>query len=61
MAHFFKKLPTSYSLEPQMKRQLVYGITWALFKAQLVERSLPMPEVRGSNPVIGKRLYRTFI
>ena len=24
--------------------------------AQLVERSLPMPEVRGSNPVIGKNL-----
>ena len=22
--------------------------------AQLVERSLPIPEVRGSNPVIGK-------
>ena len=22
--------------------------------AQLVQRSLPMPEVRGSNPVIGK-------
>ena len=28
--------------------------------AQLVERSLPIPEVRGSNPVIGKNLYRTF-
>ena len=25
--------------------------------AQLVERSLPIPEVRGSNPVIGKILY----
>ena len=25
--------------------------------AQLVERSLPIPEVRGSNPVIGKNLY----
>ena len=24
--------------------------------AQLVERSLPNPEVRGSNPVIGKNL-----
>ena len=23
--------------------------------AQLVERSLPIPEVRGSNPVIGKK------
>ena len=27
--------------------------------AQLVERSLPIPEVRGLNPVIGKNLYRT--
>ena len=26
----------------------------AVFVAQLVERSLPLPEVRGSNPVIGK-------
>ena len=25
--------------------------------AQLVERSLPKPEVRGSNPVIGKNLF----
>ena len=31
--------------------------------AQLVERSLPIPEVRGSNPVIGKNLfiYWTFV
>ena len=26
--------------------------------AQLVERSLPIPEVRGSNPVIGKNLFK---
>ena len=25
--------------------------------AQLVERSLPIPEVHGLNPVIGKNLY----
>ena len=25
--------------------------------AQLVERSFPIPEVRGSNPVIGKNLF----
>ena len=25
--------------------------------AQLVERSFPIPEVRGSNPVISKNLY----
>ena len=29
--------------------------------AQLAERSLPTPEVRSSNPVIGKLLYRTFV
>ena len=29
--------------------------------AQLVERLLPIPEVRGSNPVIDKKLYRTVI
>ena len=28
--------------------------------AQLVERSIPIPEVRGSNPVIGKNLFWTF-
>ena len=27
---------------------------WAVVVAQLVERSLPTTEVRGSNPVIGK-------
>ena len=29
--------------------------------AQLVDWSLARPEVRGSNPVIGKLLYRTLI
>ena len=32
----------------------------AVVVAQLGERSLPIPEVRGSNPVIGKKLYWTF-
>ena len=27
---------------------------WEVVVAQLVEQSLPTPEVRGSNPVIGK-------
>ena len=30
---------------------------WAVVVAQLVERSLPIPEIRGSNPVIGKNLF----
>ena len=29
----------------------------AVVVAQLVERSLPKPEVRSSNPVIGKNLF----
>ena len=29
----------------------------AVVVAQLVEWSLPIPEVRGSNPVISKNLY----
>ena len=32
-------------------------INRAVVVAQLVERSLPIPEVRGSNPVIGKILF----
>ena len=34
--------------------------TWAVVVAQLVEQSLPIIEVRGSNPVIGKKLYWIF-
>jgi len=33
---------------------------WAVVVAQLVERLLKIPEVRGSNPVIGKNQYSTF-
>ena len=36
-----------------------YNVHGAVVVAQLVERSLPIPEVRGSNPVIGK-IYWTF-
>ena len=32
---------------------------WAVVVAQLVERSLPIPDVRSLNPVIGKHLYWT--
>ena len=35
-------------------------IFWEVVVAQLVERSLSIPEVRGSNPVIGK-IYWTFV
>ena len=42
---------------------LPVNIKRAVVVAQLVERSLPIPEVRGSNPVIGKNLfiYWTFV
>ena len=33
---------------------------WAVCVAQLVEQSLPIPEVRGSNPVSGEIFYWTF-
>ena len=34
---------------------------WAVVVAQLVEWSLPMSQVHGSNPIIGILLYQTFI
>ena len=33
---------------------------WAVDVAQLLERSLPTPEVRSSNPAIGKLSYGMF-
>ena len=36
-------------------------IEGAVVVAQLVERVLPKPDVRGSNPVIGKLLYQTVL
>ena len=38
-----------------------FSIGWAVVVAQLVEWSLPTPEVRCSKPVIGKLLSRTFV
>ena len=32
---------------------------WAVVVARLAERSPPAPEIRRSNPVIGKKLYLT--
>ena len=36
------------------------SVIWAVVVTQLVERLLPIPEVDGSNAVIGKKLYLTF-
>ena len=33
---------------------MLFKVYWAVVVAQLVERSLQTPEVRGSNPVFGK-------
>ena len=35
----------------------LYRHNWAVVVAQMVKRSLPIPEVHGLNPVIGKNLY----
>ena len=40
----------------QVKDSFIMRAQWAVVVAQLVEWSIPIPEVRGSNPVIGKKL-----
>ena len=39
------------------KRFVIEHQQWAVVVTQLVEWSLPIPEVHGSNPVICKKLY----
>ena len=52
----FKNCLTSYiSLGHSAQNQLSINLL-----GQFVERSLPIPEVHGSNRVIGKNLYRIF-
>ena len=54
--HFLKKNKedqTSFEIKKVWVRSLVV--------AQLVDHLLLIPEVRGSNPVIGKNLYWTFV
>ena len=43
----------------QLKKEIEtkYGYKRAVVVAQLVERSLPIPQVRGSNPVFGKFFF----
>ena len=41
-------------------KEVYFELQEQLVVAQLVERSLPIPEARGLNPVIGKKLYWTF-
>ena len=50
-----------FSLTPfvQDKELISLSLSWALVVAPLVERLLLIPEIRGSNPVIGK-LYITY-
>ena len=50
--------PASFTRNPM---RAILGTMIAVVVAQLVERSLPTPEVLGSNPVIGKLLYRTLV
>ena len=44
------------SLEQMKFKSEMNKSIWEVVVAQLVEWSLPIPEVRGSNPVIGKNL-----
>ena len=48
--------PSTKKLHGQSLNYLCIGVV-----AQLVEQSLPTPEIRGSNPVIGNLLYWSFI
>ena len=54
---FYYRIKT-YQLFFLLFSTLLKGSTWAVVVAQLVERLLPIPEVRGSNPVIGKTLFK---
>ena len=45
---------------PSYFAEVTFNSNRAVVLAQLVERSLPTPEIRGSQPVVGKLLYRTF-
>ena len=47
-------------LEKRLKTFVINIRLWAVAVAQLVERSLPIPEVRGSNPVIAKFIDHLF-
>ena len=50
------KGPQVYSIHYSLLYQTYY--LWAVVVAQLVEQSLPIPEVHGFNPVIGKYLFK---
>ena len=44
-------------VQPDVSKTCIKAKGRAVVVPQLVERSLPIPEVRGSNPVIGINLY----
>ena len=46
-----------FGLQNLRRHMCCKAIKWAVVVAQLVERSLPIPEVPGSNPVIGNIIY----
>ena len=47
-------------LSIELLQRTLTNFVGAVVVPQLVERSLPITEVRGSNPVIGKNVYWTF-
>ena len=53
-----RRLQEQLEIETKRREQVKKGIFFGtVVVAQLVERSLLIPEVHGSNPVIGKNLY----
>ena len=47
------------SFETQVGLVLLKPIVWVVVVAQLAERLLPTPEIRGSNPDIGNKIFES--
>ena len=56
-SYLIEILHIKHNLENRQGMQFVQYYLLAVIVAQLVERSLPILEVHGSNPVIGKKLF----
>ena len=54
---FDKKVEVQRPKESSQLVGLINNVPRVVVVAQLVEQSLSIPEVHGSNPVIGKNLY----
>ena len=62
MVEFFRANQNAQNQHSENLRNFIVRFgPWAVHVAQLVEGSLPTPEVCDSNSVIGKHLYETFV